>query len=219
MDSTTEKEERTFRYLRYLIATDLYRYDGDVGARVFWNHFFLGGESRYMIWCRATRYLSYKGAFYAPLFAFAKFMTKRLRIQYGISIPWRAQIGPGFYIGHFGCIFVSPGVRIGRNCNISQGVTIGVSRRGKIGAPTIGDNVYIGPGAKLFGGIKVGNNVAISANAVVARNIKSNCIVVNPSPDVIVTDNPSFAIFGSQGYVNRTDYDLKLGKRETVDPV
>ena len=78
--------------------------------------------------------------------------------------------------------------------------------------PTIGDNVSIGPGAKLFGRIKVGNNVAIGANAVVSRNVKSNSIVVSAPAEIVVTDDPSFPIYGSKGYVKRTDYDVKLGR-------
>jgi serine O-acetyltransferase len=200
----------SFRELRYLIASDLYRYHGRVGTREFWWHFFNGEGSQYMIWCRTTKYLSSQGVWARPLLVIARFMTKQLRIRFGISIPWRTQIGPGFYIGHYGGIFVGPGVVIGRNCNMSQGVTLGMSNRGRIGVPTIGDNVYIGPGAKLFGRIKIGDNVAISANAVVGRDVPSNRIVAAAPPEIIVTENPDFVIFGSKGYVNRTDYDVKL---------
>ena len=58
------------------------------------------------------------------------------------------------------------GAKIGRNVTISHPVTIGRSRGG---APIIDDNVYIGPGAKIFGDIKVGNNVNIGANCIVFR--------------------------------------------------
>jgi serine O-acetyltransferase len=55
-------------------------------------------------------------------------------------------------------------------------VTIGFNQRGKNkGYPTIGDNVYIGPGAKIFGKITIGNNVAIGANAVVNSDVPSIC--------------------------------------------
>lgn len=98
---------------------------------------------------------------------------------YGIDIALGAKIDLGFYIGHFSGIVVSPHASIGKNCNISQGVTIGVSGRAdKRGAPTIGEGVYIGAGAKVLGKIHVGNNVAIGANAVVTQDVPDNAVVV-----------------------------------------
>ena len=79
-------------------------------------------------------------------------MLDHYKYKFGIGIPFITEIGPGFYVGHFGGIFVYPDSKIGRNCNLSQGVTIGNANRGKNkGYPTIGDNVYIGPGAKIIG--------------------------------------------------------------------
>ena len=72
--------------------------------------------------------------------------------MWGIQISHKAEIGPGFYIGHFGNIVISKRAKIGKNVNISHEVTIGVSGQGKKnGCPIIEDNVYIAPGAKIFG--------------------------------------------------------------------
>ena len=102
-----------------------------------------------------------------------------MKILWGIEISRHAQIGPGLYIGHFGGITVSREAVIGANCNLSQQVTIGVTGRGEgRGAPVIGDDVYIAPGARLFGPIRVGNNVKIGANAVVHDDIPDNAVVV-----------------------------------------
>lgn len=79
-------------------------------------------------------------------------------------------------------IVIAAGAHIGKNCYLSHQVTIGRSRGG---APTIGDNVYIGPGAKIFGNIKVGNNVRIGANCVVFEDIPDNATVVLPKPRII----------------------------------
>lgn len=107
------------------------------------------------------------------------FLSHRIRTRWGIEISRSAKIGPGLYIGHYGGITISGLAKIGKNVNISQLVTIGVSGLGeKKGAPTIGDNVYIAPGAKLFGNIKIGNNVKIGANAVIHRDIPDNAIAV-----------------------------------------
>jgi serine O-acetyltransferase len=106
-------------------------------------------------------------------------LVHRIRSKWGIEISRSAEIGAGFYIGHYGGITISGLSRIGRNVNISQLVTIGVSGQGeKRGAPTIGDNVYIAPGAKIFGKIHVGTNVKIGANTVVYQDIPDNAIIV-----------------------------------------
>ncbi|MBR8759090.1 serine O-acetyltransferase [Porphyromonas levii] len=120
-----------------------------------------------------------------------------LNRKYGIQIPPATSIGKGFYIGHFGTIVVSPHAVIGDNVNISQGVTIGYANRGtNEGAAIIGNEVYIGPGAKIVGRVKIGNNVAIGANAVVTHDIPDNAVAVGIPAKVISYD-------GASGYVNR----------------
>ena len=120
-------------------------------------------------------------------------------------------IGAGFYIGHFGGIVVSPKAKIGNNCNLSQGVTIGRVNRGpKKGYPTIGNNVYVGPGAKIIGAIDLGNNVTIGANCVVTKDIPDDSVVVGIPGKVISSE-------GSDGYVSRTDYDQYLQRHDTIN--
>jgi serine O-acetyltransferase len=120
--------------------------------------------------------------------------------KYGINIPPYTKIGSGLYIGHFGCITVSPNVIIGKNCNVSPGIAIGQVNRGiRKGWPVIGDNVYIGPGAKIIGNVTIGNNVAIGANCVVTRDIPDNAVVVGIPGKVI-------SYKGSEGYINNIDY-------------
>lgn len=121
--------------------------------------------------------------------------------KYGIAIPYKTEIGPGFYVGHFGGIVITYKARIGKNCNISQGVTIGQSYRGeRQGAPTLGDGVYVGPGAKLFGNIKVGNNVAIGANCVVTKDVPDNAIIVGV-PGKVISFN------GAREYITNTGWE------------
>ena len=93
---------------------------------------------------------------------------------------------------------------IGKNCNISQGVTLGKANRGKyIGYPSIGDNVYIGPGAKIVGAVRIGCNVAIGANCVVTKDILDNSVVVG-IPGKVISDK------GATSYINKTDYDHNM---------
>jgi serine O-acetyltransferase len=107
------------------------------------------------------------------------FQYHRMRSKWGIEIPRATKIDEGLYVGHSGGISISHAAVIGKNLRISQQVTIGVSGEGeKRGCPVIGDDVYIGPGAKIFGKITIGNNVKIGANAVIHKDIPDNAVVV-----------------------------------------
>ncbi|SEH98972.1 serine O-acetyltransferase [Rheinheimera pacifica] len=142
---------------------------------------------------RFGQWLSQKNIFTRILLEpFYLLQYHRMRSKWGIEIPRAADIGPGLYIGHNGGIVISSQVKAGKNLSISQGVTIGVSGKGiKRGVPVIGDNVYIAPGAKVFGKIFVGSNVSIGANAVVNQDVPDNSVAVISPGIVIFKKNPS----------------------------
>ncbi len=103
-----------------------------------------------------------------------------------------AEIGPGLYIGHTGGIHINPQAKIGKNCDLAHQVTIGTSAMGRKGAPTIGDNVYIGAGAKIIGKINVGNNARIAANTLVITHIPSDVTVMGVPGKVIMQQAHSY---------------------------
>jgi serine O-acetyltransferase len=104
---------------------------------------------------------------------------KLMEMLTGISLPDRASIGPGLYLGHFGPIIVHPEARIGHTCNISQGVTIGVSGKGaRRGVPTLGNRVYIGVNAVVVGKITIGDDAVIGANSLVGMHVQPHTTVV-----------------------------------------
>jgi len=122
-------------------------------------------------------------------------LHKLIEITTGIDLPKYTKVGKGLYIGHFGGIIVHPEAEIGEYCNLSNDVTIGVNGRGeKSGVPRVGDRVFIGSGARLFGAIKIGNDVAIGANSVVTKDVPDRAVVMGV-PAKVVNFN------GSQGYV------------------
>ena len=132
------------------------------------------------------------------LFYFFFLWLRNLKYKYGFDISYRTQIGKGFYIGHFGNIVIHGDTVIGTNCNISQGITLGVNNAGKKrGVPTIGNNVFVGPGACVFGNITIGNHVTIGANAVVTENVLDNHTVLSPSTTIINKDLSQFYIHNS----------------------
>ena len=93
-----------------------------------------------------------------------------MSLKLGFSIPINV-FGPGLSIAHYGTIVVNPTARIGKNCRIHEGVTIGATN-GDTRSALIGDNVFIGSGAKVIGNICIAPDVAIAANAVVVTNIQ-----------------------------------------------
>jgi serine O-acetyltransferase len=154
---------------------DLYRYGGLTGFLGFYKGFLFPGFVYTYFFRKASKYnrKSIMGLYY-------RVVLRRKSYKYGIQIPAGTEIGDGFYIGHFGNIVVSNKAKIGKNCNIAQGVTIGMSNRGeKKGAPTIADEVWIGANSVLVGKISIGYNVLIAPLSYVNFDVPSNSIVIN----------------------------------------
>ncbi|MEN6517332.1 MAG: serine acetyltransferase [Methanospirillum sp.] len=100
----------------------------------------------------------------------------------GFTIPPHV-FGPGLSVGNRGSIVVNSCTRVGRNCRIHVGVHIGARAGTDTEAPVIGNNVYIGPGAILYGPITIADNVAIGANSLVNRSF--------PEPDITIAGVPA----------------------------
>lgn len=99
-----------------------------------------------------------------------------------VELSVETHIGEGLYIGHGYCITINTKSIIGRNVNIHKGVTIGQENRGKrIGAPTIGDYVWIGVNSTIVGNVTIGNDVLIAPNTFVNCDVPPHSIVLgNP---------------------------------------
>jgi serine O-acetyltransferase len=95
----------------------------------------------------------------------------------GISLPKEAEIGPGLRIYHFGNIFVHSGAKIGANCTIRQGVTIGNRVLGGP-APVVEDDVEIGAYAQVLGQIRIGRGAKIGAMSVVLQDVPAGATAV-----------------------------------------
>ncbi|MEA2368155.1 MAG: serine O-acetyltransferase [Thermoleophilaceae bacterium] len=189
----------TFGELQRVWRADLHRYVGRSDARTLARALIVLPGYRYTFAMRACRYVTERWPG-AAVRALAQLLLRRYEYRYGITIPFETQVGEGLYIGHFGAIVVSHRAVIGRNCNLSQGVTLGIANRGsRRGAPVIGDGVYVGPGAKIVGAVTVGDNVAIGANSVVTKDVPDNAVVVGVPARVISHD-------GAADYVTHTDY-------------
>jgi len=194
----------------YLIRSDLYRITGNIRLRTLLYHLLFGEAYRYNFWLRTGYFLRNRPLLKYTAYPLVWLILRRLSFQLGISIPAGTRIGSGLYIGHFGGIVVSGRSVIGKNCNLSHGVTLGQANRGpNKGYPTLGDNVYLGPGAKVVGAVHIGSNVAIGANCVVTKDVPDHAVVVGVPGRVI-------SYKGSAGYVNRTDYDECLNPARQI---
>jgi len=126
-----------------------------------------------------------------PLLLLFTVWEKCVEVVTGISLPYTAQIGRGFYIGHFGNIIINGDAVIGDECNISQGVTIGISgRKERRGVPRIGSRVYIGANATVTGRITIGDGAVIGANSLVTSDVPPGVTVVGV-PASIFSDKDS----------------------------
>ncbi len=152
------------------IRQDLRAYGGDYGAQGFWAMVVY----RFGRWRCDLRPMWLRKALY-PLY---RILYKLAQVVTGIELPCEVEVGRGFVIDHFGGVIISGYARFGDNCRLRNGVVVGLAHVDDPCAPTIGNNVDIGAGAKLLGRIRVGNNVVIGANAVVTRDVPDDSIAV-----------------------------------------
>lgn len=110
-----------------------------------------------------------------------KIRYKILGLLCGYEIPLNC-IGKGLSIAHRGTIIINEATKIGENCRIHVGVNIGTAPGCKNVAPQIGNNVYIAPGVKMYGNIKVASGIIIGANAVVTKSFLEENICIAGVP-------------------------------------
>lgn len=140
---------------------------------------------------------------------FARFLT-------GIEIHPGAKIGQGFFIDHGMGVVIGETAEVGDNVTLYQGVTLGGTGKEKGKRhPTIGDNVFIGSGAKILGSIKIGDNVKIGAGSVVTKPVP---------PDSTVVGVPGTVVWSKGVRVNNNDVepideDPASRREDLPDPV
>jgi len=118
------------------------------------------------------------------------FRFHRQSVRCGFEVPPNT-FGPGLSIAHRGTLVVHPDARIGKNCRIHVDVVIGTRPGPTEQVPVIGDNCYIGPGAKIFGAIRLGDHLVVGANAVVNRSFPEGHMTIAGAPARKISDTPS----------------------------
>lgn len=121
----------------------------------------------------------------------AKFFSMLNVLVFGIEVSPQVQIGGGLFLPHtVGTVLGAE--RIGDNCTILQGVTLGTSEP-DMGftvsmRPIIGNHVLIGAGAKVIGRVTIGDHAKVGANAVVLRDVPAYGVAVGVPATVSVRD-------------------------------
>ena len=152
------------------LKEDWNTHDRDIWRQGFWVMWvYRFGRWRYRIrpvWLRKPFSLLYK------------ILRTGSQMATGIELPCETRVGRRLRIEHFGGIIVSGDAVIGDDVVLRHGVTIGLKRTGKRGAPRIGDRVDIGAGAKILGPITIGDDAVIGANAVVLSDVPAGSLAV-----------------------------------------
>lgn len=175
------------------IRADLNRYSKSSRTIDYWKAILSHSGARYMFVyrnCRKYNINRIPGVFFRIWLFF-------LSRKNAVEIPHSCPLGEGLYMGHFKAIIINQNACIGKNCNISQGVTIGRESRGKReGSPIIGDRVLIGPNSIVVGNITIGDDVLIAPLTFVNFDVPANSVVIG-SPGKIISDK------GSIGYIKK----------------
>ena len=154
---------------------------------------------------RALRTRRTGGAFWALY----RLLELAVRFATGIHLDVDSLIAPGFYVGHCFGIVVGAGVRIGAHSSISQMCTVAASELSPGEPPSIGERVYLGPGSRVIGAVRIGDGAVVGANAVVLEDVPRGAVAVgnparlagtNRSADLIyLGDGPPPASVAAEG--------------------
>ena len=147
-------------------------------------------ERRFLLLHRACEYYLNTGN--KLMYYVLKYIKHRHSVKIGFSIPENvADIG--LQIPHYGTIIINHNARLGKYCRIQACVNIGASG-GSLKAPQLGDYVYIGPGAKIYGDIQIASRIAIAANAAVGKSFLNSDKLIGGVPAKEINDVDIFKI-------------------------
>lgn len=180
-----------FKLLIPSVQSDLYRYTSKVSFSAFRKAWRIPGFK----FGACMRLANHYGKF-TLIGIVSRILYRHYFVKYGIQIPRETKIGKGMRISHWGGIVINKAAVIGDNCYISHNMTIGHTKRGKLqGCPTIGNKVWLGPGALVVGKITIGDNVLIAGNAYVNMDVPSNSVVSGNPATIIPKEN------ATEGYI------------------
>lgn len=165
-------------------SKDLYRYYGDKGES-FAQRLLRPVELKYIALFRKAGNCRFK-----PLKLYYSVKLKLMSYKTHIQIPVRTSIDEGFYIGHSGRVIINPEAKLGKNINLSTGVTIGYENRGKRkGAPTLKGNCWVGANSVIVGNVTIEEDVLIAPLTFVNFDVPSHSVVIGNPAKIIHKEN------------------------------
>lgn len=132
-----------------------------------------------------------------PLVALASLVGHALELVHHVRIY--ADVGPGFYIGHAGMIFIGPTV-IGRNFSVTHNVTIGFGQtEAARGFPVVGDDVWVGTGSVISGAICVGSGATITNGTMLSRSVPPRSLAAGNPGRLVLREYDNSSLLGAPG--------------------
>lgn len=159
------------------IKSDLFRLGNGISKSAFFKAYRINKCFRFLVWFRLARHYNILNK-RKQLFVIAiitKFMYKKLSTKYAIDFPLSVKVGYGLKINHGFALVVNYKSIIGNNVMLTHSVTLASEKNE---APVIGNKVRISPGVVIVGGVNIGDNVVIGANALVNKNVPDSSVSV-----------------------------------------
>lgn len=130
----------------------------------------------------------------SPCFETLAFLV---RLLFQVDV-FAADIGPGFYIGHVGTLYIGPTV-VGANFSVTHNVTVGTGAGGTHGLPVLGRDVWVGTGSILYGDIVIGDGVTVNGGTVLSRSVPDRCLAGGNPGRVILRNYDNAHLFALPG--------------------
>lgn len=127
-----------------------------------------------------------KGIFNKIMYKYYTLLYHHMSVKLGYYIPINV-CDEGLHINHFGLLIINGHSKIGKNFDVHQGVNIGVNINPEE-APTIGNNVFVGPGTKIYGGVTIADNIAIAAGSVVTKSFTTPNVTIGGVPAKVINE-------------------------------
>lgn len=167
----------TRKELKSFISADLRRMTDSYSIATYLKYLLMNPSFKITFWFRVGSYLKERrNIFYRLTYIVVFFIHKHNQYLTGIQLSFGTSIGGGLFFPHFSGIVISGSSKIGDNCTIFQGVSLGAIR-GK-GDPNVGNNVVLAPGVKILGNVNIGNDVFVGANSVLVKDVPDSAVVV-----------------------------------------
>jgi serine O-acetyltransferase len=147
-------------------------------------------------WLRRAKHSPYLWPLLPPGWLLYYLLSRLVRAVFDIQLELSADIGPGFYIGHFGAIRVRC-CRIGTNCSIGRLTNIMPAVAGP--GPVIGDRVWIGAHAQIVGAHRIGTGATIAAGAVIQHNVPAGALSIGNPARTVMPNYDNRSILGLRG--------------------